>query len=176
MDFVSFNRDKHGYDNILVIINYLLKKSISIPCYKTTTAEEIALLFIYYIWRYFGPPDSIVLDRGPQFISDFWAEFCRLFNIKFKLSIAHHPQTDGQTEIMNQYLEQRLRPFINYYQNNWSELLLMMDYAQLTLLYSSIGISPFEVRNGFKIRILFNWIILELAPESVLKPSSNRAR
>jgi hypothetical protein len=49
MDFVLFNRDKHGYDNILIIINYLLKKSISISCYKTTTAEEMALLFIYYI-------------------------------------------------------------------------------------------------------------------------------
>jgi hypothetical protein len=71
MDFVSFNRDKHGYDNILVVINYLLKKSISIPCYKTTTAEEMALLFIYYIWRYFRSSDSIVSDRGPQFISDF---------------------------------------------------------------------------------------------------------
>jgi hypothetical protein len=156
MDFVSFNRDKHGYDNILVVINYLLKKSISISYYKIITAEEIASLFIYYIWRYFGPPDSIILDRGPQFISDFWAKFCRLLNIKFKLSTAHHPQTDGQTEIINQYLEQRLRSFINYYQNNWSELLLIIDYTQLTLLYSSIGISPFEVRNGFKARTLFN--------------------
>jgi hypothetical protein len=118
MDFVLFNRDKYGYDNILVIINRLLKKSISIPCYKTTTTKEMVLLFIYYIWRYFRPPDSIVSDRGPQFISDFWAKFCRLFSIKFKLSTAHHPQTDGQTEIMNQYLEQRLRPFINYYQDN----------------------------------------------------------
>ena len=101
MDFVSFNRDKHGYDNILIIINRLLKKSISISCYKIITAEEIALLFIYYIWRYFGSPDSIVSDREPQFISDFWAKFCRLFNIKFKLSTAHHPQTDEQTEIIN---------------------------------------------------------------------------
>jgi hypothetical protein len=49
MDFVLFNRDKHGYDNILVVINYLLKESISISCYKTTTAEEMVLLFIYYI-------------------------------------------------------------------------------------------------------------------------------
>jgi hypothetical protein len=105
MDFVLFNRDKYGYDNILVIINRLLKKSIFIPCYKIITAEEIALLFIYYIWRYFGSPDFIISDRGPQFISDFWTKFCRLFNIKFKLSTAHHPQTDGQTEIINQYLE-----------------------------------------------------------------------
>ena len=49
----------------------LLKESISIPCYKTTTAKEMASLFIYHVWRYFGPLDSIILDRGPQFISAF---------------------------------------------------------------------------------------------------------
>jgi transposase InsO family protein len=161
MDFVSFNKDKRGYDNVLVVVDRLSKESISIPCYKTTTAEEMASLFIYHIWRYFGPPDSIVSDRGPQFISDFWAEFCRLLGIKLKLSTAHHPQTDGQTEIMNQYLEQRLRPFVNYYQDNWSELLPMMDYAQLTLPHSSTGMSPFEVRNGFKARTSFDWTTSE---------------
>jgi hypothetical protein len=71
MDFNSFNRDKHGYDNVLVIMDCLLKESISIPCYKTTTAKEMASLFIYYVWHYFGPLDSIVLDRGLQFISAF---------------------------------------------------------------------------------------------------------
>jgi transposase InsO family protein len=161
MDFVSFNKDKRGYDNVLVVVDRLSKESISIPCYKTTTAEEMASLFIYHIWRYFGPPESIVSDRGPQFISDFWAEFCRLLGIKLKLSTAHHPQTDGQTEIMNQYLEQRLRPFVNYYQDNWSELLPMMDYAQLTLPHSSTGMSPFEVRNGFKARTSFDWTTSE---------------
>jgi transposase InsO family protein len=158
MDFVSFNKDKHGYDNVLVVMDRLSKESISIPCHKTTTAEGMASLFIYHIWRYFGPPDSIVSDRGPQFISTFWTEFCRLLGTKLKLSTAHHPQTDGQTEIMNQYLEQRLRPFVSYYQDNWSELLPMMDYAQLTLPHSSIGMSPFEVRNGFKARTSFDWI------------------
>jgi hypothetical protein len=61
---------------MLVIINRLLKESVFIPCYKTTTVKEIASLFIYYIWRYFRPLDFIILDRGPQFILDFWAEFC----------------------------------------------------------------------------------------------------
>ncbi len=65
MDFNSFNKDKHGYNNVLVIIDHLSKESVSIPCYKTTTAKEMASLFIYYVWRYFGPLDSIILDRGP---------------------------------------------------------------------------------------------------------------
>jgi transposase InsO family protein len=175
MDFTSFNKDKHGYDNVLVIMDRLSKESISIPCHKTTTAEEMSSLFIYHIWRYFGPPDSIVSDRGPQFISAFWTEFCRLLGTKLKLSTAHHPQTDGQTEIMNQYLEQRLRPFVSYYQDNWSELLPMMDYAQLTLPHSSLGMSPFEVRNGFKARTSFDWIEPADAPRD-LEPNAERAR
>jgi hypothetical protein len=91
MDFNSFNRDKHRYNNVLVIIDYLLKESISIPYYKTTTTKEIASLFIHYVWRYFGPLDSIVLDHSPQFISAFWNKFCRILSIKIKLSTAHHP-------------------------------------------------------------------------------------
>ncbi len=57
---------------------------------------------------------------------------------------------------MNQYLEQRLKPFVNYYQDNWSELLLMIDYAQLTLLHNSIGMSLFEAQNSFKARTSFD--------------------
>ena len=102
-------------------------------------------------------PESIVSDRGPQFISDFWDEFCRILGIQLKLSTAFHPETDGQTEIMNQYLAQRLRPFTNYYQNNWSELLPIMDYAQLTLPHESIGMSPYELLYGHSPRTSFDW-------------------
>jgi hypothetical protein len=67
---------------------------------------------------------------------------------------------------MNQYIKQRLRPFVNYYQDNWSELLLIMDYAQLTLLHNSISMSLFKVRNGFKARTSFDWTTLKSgAPE-----------
>jgi transposase InsO family protein len=75
---------------VLVVIDRLLKESVFIPCYKTTIAKKMASLFIYYIWRYFGPPDSIISDRGPQFISDFWAEFCRLLKIQLKLLTAYY--------------------------------------------------------------------------------------
>jgi transposase InsO family protein len=63
----------------------------------------MARLFIRYIYSYFGPLDSIVSDRGLQFISKFWKEFCCILGVEIRLSIADHPQTDGQTEIMNQY-------------------------------------------------------------------------
>lgn len=157
MDFNSFPKDKHGFDSVYVVIDRLSKQSISVPCYKTITAEQMAHLYITHVYRYYGPPVSIVSDRGPQFISTFWDEFCRILGIKVQLSSAHHPQTDGQTEIMNQYLEQRLRPFLDYYQDNWSELLPLMDFAQLTLPHESIGMSPFEVLNGYPARTSFDW-------------------
>jgi transposase InsO family protein len=157
MDFKSFPPDKSGHDMIFVVVDRLSKRSYSIPCYKTTTAKDMARLFIIYIWRTHGPPDTIVSDRGRQFISAFWHEFCCILGIKLKLSTADHPQTDGQTEIVNQYIDQRLRPFINYYQDNWSELLPMIDYAQATLPHESIGLSPFQVEFGFEPRTSFDW-------------------
>ena len=65
IDFTSFNKDKHRYNNVLVVIDRLLKELILILYYKTTTAKDIASLFIYYIWRYFGPPNLIMSDQGP---------------------------------------------------------------------------------------------------------------
>jgi transposase InsO family protein len=152
MDYKSFPADKHGYDMLFVVIDRLSKQSYSIPCHKTINVRGMAELFLKYIWCREGYPDSIVSDRGPQFVSSFWAKVCRILGIKIKLSTAFHPQTDGQTEIMNQYIDQRLRPFVNHYQDNWSALIPMMDYAQLTLYHKSIRMSPFELLKGFKPR------------------------
>ena len=157
MDFKSFPKDKRGYDTILVVIDRLSKQSFSLPCYKTTTAREMARLYIEHVYRTKSVPDSIVSDRGPQFVSDFWNEFCRILGVKLKLSTAYHPQTDGQTEIMNQYIDQRLRPFVSYYQDNWSDLLPMMDHAQLVLPHDSIGMSPFRLLSGYEPRTSFDW-------------------
>ncbi|KKA22102.1 Retrovirus polyprotein, partial [Rasamsonia emersonii CBS 393.64] len=74
-----------------------------------------------------------------------------------KLSTSHHPQTDGQTEIVNQYMAQRLRPFVSYYQDNWSELLPMMDFAAAVLPHESTGLSPFAVDRGYEPRVSFDW-------------------
>jgi transposase InsO family protein len=105
MDFKSFPKDKRGKDMIFVVVDRLGKRAYSIPCRKTVTAKQMARLFIKYVYRTHGPPDTITSDRGPQFISDFWNELCRILGIKLKLSTANHPQTDGQTEIINQYID-----------------------------------------------------------------------
>jgi hypothetical protein len=118
MDFHELPPDRNGYDTVMILVDRFGKRPFSIPCHKTIDASGVARLYIHYVYRIFGPPDTIVSDRGPQFISTFWNEFTRILGIKLKLSTAYHPQTDGQTEIVNQYLDQRLRPFVNYYQDN----------------------------------------------------------
>jgi hypothetical protein len=168
MDFKSMPTSKSGYDAIFVVIDRLSKQAISTPCYKTTTAEEMAKIYLRTVYRYYGPADSIVSDRGPQFVSAFWTEFSRILGTKLKLSTAYHPQTDGQTEIMNQYIDQRLRPYIAYYQDDWDEYLPMIDYAQLTLPHSSIGMSPYELLNGRLPRTSFDWSTPVTKPQDKL--------
>ena len=102
-DFKSFPKDRHGYDNVFVVVDRLGKRAFSIPCNKTVTAAEAARLYYTYIWRIYGTPETATSDRGPQFVSDFMNELCKLTRVKQKLSSAWHPQTDGNTEILNQY-------------------------------------------------------------------------
>lgn len=110
-----------------------------------------------HVYRWVGLPESIVSDRGPQFVSEFWKEFCRILGIERKLSTAYHPQTDGQSEITNQYMAQRLRPFVNYHQDNWSDYLAMVDFAFAALPQETTGASPFFVERGYEPRVSFDW-------------------
>jgi hypothetical protein len=71
MDYCSFNKDKYGYDNILVIIDRLSKQAITILYYKSITIQEQAKLYLIYIYRYYGAPTTMLSDCGPQFISSF---------------------------------------------------------------------------------------------------------
>lgn len=157
MDFCSFPKDRRGYNSIFVIVDRFSKRYISLPCYKTTGAEDMAKLFIEHIYRWKGPPDTIVSDRGGQFVSEFWKAMCNVLCVKLKLSTADHPQTDGQTENANQIIEQRLRPFVNHYQNDWSEKLPMMDFAGALLVGESTETSPFLIDSGYTPRTSFDW-------------------
>jgi transposase InsO family protein len=157
VDFKSFPADKDGYNNIAVFIDRLGREAISIPCTNEVTARGLAELFYVHIYRHYNVPESIVSDRGRQFISAFWNAFCSLIGTKVKLSTAYHPETDNQTEIMNQYIDERLRPYVDHYQDNWASMLPAMDNAQLTLPHSSLGVSLYELGHGVVPRKSFDW-------------------
>jgi transposase InsO family protein len=163
MDYKDFPKDRHGFDRILVFIDRLGKDSVSIPCHQDIDARGTATLFVQWIYRFGHTPETIVSDRGPQFVSSFWDEFCRIIGVRIKLSTAYHKQTDGQTEIMNKYIDQRLRPFVNYYQDNWSDLLPLIDRAQVTLPHASIGMAPYRLKYGTDPRNSWDWEIPKAA-------------
>src|SRR5947207_10917003 len=86
MDFHELPKDCGGYDTVMILVDCFGKRPISIPCYKTITAKEAACLYIQYPYQIYGPPDTIISDHGPQFISAFWDEFTCILGIKLKLS------------------------------------------------------------------------------------------
>ena len=73
-------------------------------------------------------------------------ELCKLVRVKQKLSTAYHLQTDRSTEVLNQYIDQQLHPLVNHFQNNWSDLLPVMNFVQAVLTHEFTGMSPYELK------------------------------
>ena len=99
---------------ILVVCNWLSKMTHFVATMERTLVEGLARLFWDNMWKLHGLPESVVLDRGPQFVVELTKELNRMLGIKTRLFIVFHPQTDGQTERMNQELEQYLRFFVEH--------------------------------------------------------------
>jgi len=120
-DFITKLPIAQGYNSILVVVDQLTKMVYFIPTTEKTLAEGLARLFRDNVWKLYGLPESIISDRGPQFVAGIMRELNKILGIESKLSTAFHPQTDGQTERVNQELEQYLRMFTNHRQEQWPD-------------------------------------------------------
>jgi hypothetical protein len=123
VNFIVELPESHGYDAIMCIIDSLTKRAHSILMHTTINAEGTALLFHKEVWKHHGTPRKVVSDRGPQFVTAFMCELYKLLGIKLATSMAYHPQTDRQTERVNQVIEGYLRIFISRQQDDWDEYL-----------------------------------------------------
>ena len=156
-DFITKLPIAQGYDSILVVVDRLTKM-VHFPTTEKTSAEGLTRLFRDNVWKLHRLPKSIISDRGPQFAAEIIRELNRILGIESKLSTAFYPQTDGQTERVNQELEQYLRMFINHRQEQWPDWLGTAEFAYNNKMHSSTKVSPFKAnygqdpRMGFEIR------------------------
>jgi len=147
-NFITDLLPLQNYNSILVFVDCLTKMSHFIPCHKMTTAPQFAKLFIKNIVCLHGLPDSVVSDHSSIFTSLFWKTLANNLSINHNLSTAFYPQTDGQTEHMNQILEQYLRLYCNYQQDDWYNLLLLPEFAYNNAYQNTIKASPFYANYG----------------------------
>ena len=113
------------------------------PTNTTITAEGTADLYLHHVFKHHGLPADIVSDRGLQFMLRFMRTLLESYDIKGNCSTAFHPESDGQTEWVNQILEQYLRIYCDYHQDDWSQLLPLAEFIHNNAKSASMGTSPF---------------------------------
>ena len=153
VDFITKLPVVAGKDAILVVCDRLSKMTHFVATTEATSAEGLARLFRDNIWKLHGLPESIVSDRGPQFVAEFTKELNKMLGIETRLSTAFHPQTDGQTERMNQELEQYLRFFVDHQQKDWPECLAGAEFAVNNKVHTATKVSPFMANYGREMRM-----------------------
>jgi hypothetical protein len=153
-DFITDLPVSNGMDSILVFVDRMTKMVHFIPCTKTTDAPEFARLFVVHIVRLHGLPASIVSDRGSIFTSHFWSTLASILQIDPRKSTSFHPQTDGQTERMNQTLEAYLRISCSYNQDDWFDWLPLAEFAYNNSRQESTKMTPFYANYGYNPRFI----------------------
>ncbi|MCH86853.1 transposon Tf2-1 polyprotein, partial [Trifolium medium] len=148
LDFITGLPKSKGYDAILVVVDRLSKYSHFILLKHPYNAKSIAELFVKEVVRLHGIPQSLISDRDPIFISHFWRELFKHQGTKLKMSSAYHPETDGQTEVINRCLESYLRCFASEQPKSWSHWVPWAEFWYNTTYHTSIGRTPFEVVYG----------------------------
>jgi hypothetical protein len=150
------SNSKHKYDAILNVVDKCSKQAHFIPTHTNVTAPEVAELIFNNIVRLHGIPSVIISDRDSKFTSKFWKQLWKIFNTKFGMSTAFHPESDGATERMNRTLEDMLRSIINDKQDNWDTLLPMCELVYNNSANASTGYTPFYLNYGQEINLPIN--------------------
>lgn len=158
MDFVGgLPMTSQRHDCIMVVVDKLTKSAHFIPVKTTFEASTIDQIFLKEIIRLHGVPRKIISDRDARFNSRFWKSLLQSMGTQLNFSTAYHPETDGQTERVNQVLEDMRRMYVMDQQNQWEKYLPLVEFAYNNSYHSSIQAAPFEIFYGRPCRTLLSW-------------------
>ena len=154
MDFIEGLPFSQSFNCVLVIVDLLTKYGHFIPLRHPFIVVIVAKSFFQHVYRLHGLPSSIISDCDRIFTSHFWSELFKLADVSLCCSTAYHPQSDGQTERLNQCLETYLRCFVHACPNKWSQWLPSVEFWYNSCYHSAIGRPPFEALYGYPPRFL----------------------
>jgi hypothetical protein len=150
LDFIEGLPKSQRFDTILVIIDKFTKYAHFLPLAHPFTTLSVAQVFVDNIYKLHGLPKAIISDRDKVFTSHLWQELFKLTDTTFNMSSSYHPQSDGQTERLNQCVETYLRCMTQACPSKWAKWLPLAEYWYNTTLQSAIGRTPFEALYGYK--------------------------
>lgn len=161
MDFITGLLKVQGKDCVYVVVDRLTKYAHFHAISSELKAPQVADLFFKEIFRFDGLPKTIVSDRDSKFLSLFWQELFRFTGTELTPSTSYHPQMDGQTEIVNKWIEDYLRNYVTGQQTTWVKWLHLGEYCYNTTHHLSIGMSPFKVLYGYDATSFVDLIFLD---------------
>ena len=149
MDFImGLPLTSRGHSAIMTFVDRLTKYVHLVPTTCHVDGREAARIYVDRIFSLHGLSKTIVCDRDPRFTSVFFQEVFSAIGTELKMSTANHPQTDGMTERVNRIVEDTLRSFVNHRQDNWDELLPLIQFAINDSTQTSTGETPFYLTSG----------------------------
>ncbi|QRW15573.1 Retrotransposable element Tf2 protein [Rhizoctonia solani] len=147
-DFITGFPKSNGHNAILVVIDSFSKFGHFIPTTKKVTSKGLAELFISHVWKLHGLPVRTISDRGTTFTGKFLRALYQRLGVKPSFSSAYHPESDGQTERVNQFIEFYLRSYVAADHSDWASWLPLAEYAYNNARHSATGRTPFELVFG----------------------------
>ncbi|GKB77647.1 ty3-gypsy retrotransposon protein, partial [Tanacetum coccineum] len=148
MDFITGLPASKGLTVIFVVVDRFSKYAHFGTLPTSFNAVKVADLFVEMVVKHHGFPKTVVSDRDPIFVSKFWKHLFAASGTQSNHSTAYHPQTDGQTEVVNRGLEQYLRAMVSNRPQQWVQFLSWAEYYYNISYHSSIKMSPFQALYG----------------------------